>query len=481
MKDEDKESKVVGGARNRRVTALMLRATVAGALLLLSLLAWWLQRSEMPWNWLEIGRVELVALCVSKTDQWQVAACVGLYFGGFLYLGHLLKGEQAFWKNPRSMAVAFFAICAVVAYGREYPGSTSGNDFLVLLVGLTAGQAAGFWRLWERRDGRDDFAARAFLISFVLLVAGLSWLEMEAGSVEYQYRGRQRWQGLWDTPNVYGVLMAMGFVASVGLLLRAVGSGRGEPKVKCFLQAVRVSLCLVAMTMTGTGLIHSYSRGAWLGAACGLLLLVRHWLKRPANDRTASPVLVFTRNTFPYWLLIGASLWVMGFWTLRHTEMPLVRRVFTVANPYDFSWRNRVAVVPGSLQMIGERPLVGWGWGKPTAAYERVYKPAHLTEGAAVTLNDYLMLGMTLGIPGLWAFLFWLWMIFRRNDAEEGGFVAKAFSVTTICRAASLPGLIGMIFDGVLFRMAIAVPMFVLLELGSAGFGPRRVEPTERA
>jgi hypothetical protein len=141
-----------------------------------------------------------------------------------------------------------------------------------------------------------------------------------------------------------------------------------------------------------------------------------------------------------------------------------------VGNMNDFSWRNRVASWPGALEAISRKPLVGWGWGRPANVFEHGHKPVALSEGGAVTLNNYLMVGMMLGAPALIALVSWLWLGWRTEDVERptAGPPIEMEPVRRICQAALIPCAVGMGLDGVLFKAAVAVPMFILIELGAS-------------
>jgi O-antigen ligase len=163
----------------------------------------------------------------------------------------------------------------------------------------------------------------------------------------------------------------------------------------------------------GVGLVKSYSRGAWVGAAVGVAYLLLNaegrrknaeWGKaetgEPKAETARGPRLV--RRAVRRWLalaVICGSVAVLGFWSFGHTERAVARRAYSVVNGNDFSWRNRVAAWEGGLQMMSEKPWFGFGWNRPERVYSALYRPAKVDEGMAIQLNDFLMLGMTLGLP----------------------------------------------------------------------------------
>lgn len=435
--------------------------------LLGALLAYPASQHAAGWRWVETIRLEALAACQHRDTQWLAAVCAGIYFGGFLYLRQLLQNNPL-WKSPRSLLILAFAAWAAWVYARDYPASAARGDFLVVLTTLAAGQGIAFWMAWEARRARTLMVGAFVLGSLVIALAATGLLHPDAG-MAYQYRGVVRWKGLWDTPNTFGVLMAAGLVLAAGLAWKALVAVPAEQGRRT--RWLRVAVWVFCAAVTGTALLKSYSRGAWLGAGLGLGWLGWVWLRSATeNSASASPALRIVWACAPAWLLALAAAGVLAFWSLRHTESPLVRRAFTVGNVNDFSWRNRVATWPGALEAMSRKPLVGWGWGRPANVFERGHKPAALSEGGAVTLNNYLMVGMMLGAPALIALVSWLWLGWRADDVGKptAGSPIEMEPLRRICQAALIPCLIGMALDGVLFKAALAVPMFILLELGAS-------------
>jgi putative inorganic carbon (HCO3(-)) transporter len=140
----------------------------------------------------------------------------------------------------------------------------------------------------------------------------------------------------------------------------------------------------------------------------------------------------------------------------------------SVSNQNDFSWRNRVIAWEGALQMIAERPWLGLGWNQPEPFYEYYYSPSKLDETMAIQMNDYLILGATLGIPALFCFTMYLWLTLTRNRVsgiQDSGSASLDWLKTT-CLAGALVLAVGFWFDGGLFKLPTAATFWILLELG---------------
>jgi O-antigen ligase len=205
--------------------------------------------------------------------------------------------------------------------------------------------------------------------------------------------------------------MAVGLVLAGGLAVQSPKPihcgmrGGAKSKVQRLKFKLQVGFMLVAAGVMGFGMLKSYSRGAWFGAAVGLAYLgyqigkaenlkaeIRPGLLRWAGRRWVALAVIF------------ASIGLLAFWSFRHTDRAVARCAYSVANANDFSWRKRVAAYEGALQMLADKPWFGFGWNQPEQVYDRYYRAAKVDEGMAIQLNDYLTLGMTLGVPALVCF-----------------------------------------------------------------------------
>ncbi len=357
---------------------------------------------------------------------------------------------------------------------------------------------------------------QAILSILVFLLAASALWQPEYG-MDFQYRGQRRWTGPWDNPNLYGLLMGVGTVLAVGLFfsrLKAKDSSRPGAECPPFnyqLKTIHYAqglLLLAAAGLCAYGLVKSYSRGAWLGTACGLLYLAWQRITHPAHELQERPspsppggrgeragvrwVLLRHRlqalslscssNFSPVrslWLPLAvllASVLALSFWQFRHTENPLARRVFSVGNLNDFSWRNRVATWSGAVTMMKDRPWVGHGWGKAETVFREQYKPVRLEDAAALQMNDYLMLGISGGVLALLCLLGYLWLVLMRcaewgvrsgEPPDSVGLQPSDLSLqpSVIAAAGATVLLVGFWFDGGLFKLPTGAVFWLLVEL----------------
>ena len=150
-----------------------------------------------------------------------------------------------------------------------------------------------------------------------------------------------------------------------------------------------------------------------------------------------------------------------------------VRRAFSLGNINDFSWRNRVAAWEGASQMTLEKPLVGFGWNQPELFYNNLYSLPRIIESVTIHLNDYLMLGASIGIPALACFIIYIVLSLRPESAvlfvqckPISFFETSSVWLGATCRAAAVVLIVGFWFDGGLFNLPTASAFWILLELG---------------
>ena len=180
-------------------------------------------------------------------------------------------------------------------------------------------------------------------------------------------------------------------------------------------------------------------------------------------------------TSFPWlnknWLSLSAillSVVVLFFWHFRQTTWHPARRALSAVNAVDFSWRNRIAAWEGALQIrLSIRGLARLN--QPEPLYEHYYLPQKLTESAAIQMNDYLMLGATLGIPALFCFGMYLWLSLTTNSGARISNIGRwtlDFGLAASDVRGAIVLLVGFWFDGGLFKLATASTFWILLELG---------------
>ena len=438
---------------------------------------------------------EIVGFIRDPQTQWLILLCLCFYFTTLMLL-QPRQQKASFWRlNTRELLMIAVFVVAAFSYVVDYPVSTQSIQPLVLFASATLGKGAGVLAAFKRRklEGenrnnpehcRNNLAVLVELILVILLTLASIW-ETNAGR-GFGYDGNARCSGPWDNPNIFGLLMGTGIALVVGLLFQSLISKTKKQKVEVG-KYTAVILYLLAGILMARGLLHSYSRGAWLATGFGVTyLFIWSTVRSPQSMFSGHSCVSWLKNN---WFPLSAILFsvvALCIWHFRQTDWLPARRALSAINAVDFSWRNRVLAWMGDLQIMAEHPWLGAGWNQPDPMYEHYYLPPKLTESAAIQMNDYLMLGATLGIPALFCFGMYLWLsltkkaeignrksetkhlirpsgTFSPSDAEKG----SLDWMQTICCAGAIVLLVGFWFDGGLFKLPTAATFWILLELGS--------------
>ncbi len=450
----------------RELLLKVLKAGGAAFLLYLLLFAARLQGSSP--GVISSALRELTAILLDPGTQWMAFACLGIYFTAFLFFRW--RGSSGVWRaaNPDLWLASGLGIMAAF-YAFHYVPSAQA---LTLLAGAVLGKGMAFWAEFEFHHSKSNTQNWFGVWVVSILVIFLAWASVWRPSAghTFEYRSQARWSGPWDNPNIFGLLMGTGVVLALGIMAASFLMLSGKiGKWSCAL------LCLLAAILMGRGLLHSYSRGAWLGTACGLAYLVVYgfgaFLPREGSAMHAL-ISRFKKCWFPLSVVLLSAV-ILAFWHFRETNWHPAHRAFSAANAADFSWRNRVAAWEGALQITAEHPFFGTGWGQPEPLYEHYFMRPQLTERGAFEMNDYLMLAATVGIPALFCFGMYLWLSLK-DEAESGRRKAEIQEgdwLRTVCRAGAIVLLIGFWFDGGLFKLPAAATFWILLELGNVHQG----------
>ena len=454
---------------------------------------------------------EVSEVCSDPGTQWGVFICLGVYFVGFVWL-RVYQCRPVSWvetfeesdiagKNGPHSGTQTYNLCcntnfwlvcvmAMSAIHYAFHHSTS-TDSLVLLGGVGAGQWSAVLTSFKSDNEREPRWLEMFIVALLTgtLAAASVWM---ASGPFFEYRNQARWCGPWDNPNIFGMLMGTGVALAASQFIRSLtwcdevnrretsevigqeGEARNWKLSVC--RCTAAILCFFSTISMTRGLLHSYSRGAWLGAAFGLVYLIANLGFRSQNLQFKWPFgMVCVSRLKRSWIstiTIMICVFVLFFWHFRGTNWHAAQRAFATVNAADFSWRNRLAAWQGALQIVTEHPWLGAGWNQPKPLYEHYYLPSKLIESVAIEMNDYLMLGATLGIPALFCFGLYLWLNLVksakrkvRNDPRD----LELSWLQTTCHAGAIVLLVGFWFDGGLFKLPTAATFWLLLELGSVG------------
>jgi hypothetical protein len=407
-------------------------------------------------------------------NQWIIFLCLCTYSLWLLKLRHINTLPFFNPTNPPLWLACLLLINALVFVVKFAPST----EILIFASSVLLGQAAGCLRIWmsKAQFGADIVSVTVAILTGLLSIASVVKTDSDQS---FQYHNQSRWSGLWDNPNIFGLLMGTGVVLALGFLIENLKVlsviGYGNLKVRKY---VIVCLYFAATCFMVRALLHSYSRGAWIATLSGLVFVMFHMGKvlKSIQTRFSQGRLVGCRKSNLFALVVALfAAAIILFWHLQRTERHPVSRALSIVNVLDFSWRNRIIAWEGDLQVMCEHPLLGAGWTHPEMLYEYYYLPPKLTEGAAIQMNDCLMLGATLGVPALFCLAMYFWLrLTEESRLIRQGFNTLNFELCSldwslmVCRGGAIVLLLGFWFDGGLFKLPTAPIFWILLELGAS-------------
>src|ERR1035437_1142963 len=168
------------------------------------------------------GIFPLIAAVFKEGEtQWMSFLCLGIYFTAFFFINSRINSIFRLAHNPNFWLAGLLLINAII-YTFNYPSI----EALILLAGALLGQGALFLlneegRMQKPESGNNlEIANRkSAIVNFMVVLVGLlafsSWWHLDMSDNDYI---RLRWTGLWNNPNIYGMLMGAGVTLAVGLL-----------------------------------------------------------------------------------------------------------------------------------------------------------------------------------------------------------------------------------------------------------------------
>ncbi len=424
-----------------------------------------LSDSQLEWRHVQLQ---------SSGANWMVTAAIVWILAVLLFLNHIpvfRRWFQQLFPGKKSRAeipprddakhlpcLLVFIFLILLSHVLDAPQSAQGLRVRTLFGSMMFGQLA-LLTMKDARTGNFFRPKFIWMFSIGLAIAVLSQFSNQAA---FSYRGHARWTGLWQNPNTFGLMMAAGLLLALGQIM-AMDLNQKNAAGK------KIGLGLIAL-LTTIGLLESYSRGAWVGTVVGLiyfLYLSRDYLAR--RFPVFYPWIQRNRITLG---LVGVSVAALAWWGFHEVDWGAARRVVSVSNPNDFSWRNRVNSWIGGLQMMADKPLLGYGWREPDSVYAQFYRTTASGErDPSILFNDYIVLGLIFGMLALFSFLAYFCDYFSAAPIQQQTDTAE-FSLTSsavlqnVSRVMVVVMLIGFFFDGGLFKIGPAVTFWVLVEMG---------------
>jgi hypothetical protein len=419
---------------------------------------------------------DIISVLSDPDYQWIILSSVAINIAiCFLFRsGTNLKFLQSL--NIPCFLLALLLLAMLLIYVCQKLASA---EALYLVGGFGMGRAFALWAAHER-NGLSAIAYNTvdwlFLWLILILLCLASFNTLSPPGV--LYHGEQRWSGPWNSPDIFGLLMGSGVSLAITTCVTMAGLRFGKLRSDVVLGArlrecTIFVLCLIAVILTSRGLVHSYCRGAWFGTFCSLVYLI-------INDANISHrLLANLTGKYAFVGVIGISILTLGVWHVYWAEWSPLHRAFSSFNNNDFSWRNRIAVWEGDLQIMADSPWVGVRWERSKELYAYYYSEAKIADAASAQTNDYLVLGAALGVPAFMFFFAYLGVSLFPSNMRVGSGLGvqngcshlpqKRYWGNIVWRAGAIVLAIGLWFDRGLFKLPTAATFWILLELGREG------------
>jgi O-antigen polymerase len=381
---------------------------------------------EMPVNLLAWGGMSLLVLCGAAT-VW-------------------VRGEVRL--SPRLAAIAFAALLLTLPW-LWTPAGPMRESALLRLIGIWAAVLL-FWALLQARlDNRACAHLLTALWAMTLLQAVLGVIQLFMPSLAWSWMGylpaSADWRpyGIFQRGNLLGSFLATGIgLAMAGVLTASPPDGSNR---KCHL-AIWKMLSLVPLWAV---LLWAQGRTGVLG---GIVMLISLSLwgrrrNRPLTGLWICSVLGIT---------LGLLLPYTSVWPFRH-ELDLLH---TGSNS------ERLYLLAGTLQMIIEHPLSGWGLGSFEVTWPVMLQKTGQSNTALYTFthphNEVLYAWAEGGIVALLGMVIlagtWLWPHNRSDElAHSMPFATAPFSLL------ATPLILHMMTEYPMYQSALHLFMLVLL------------------
>ena len=292
-------------------------------------------------------------------------------------------------------------------------------------------------------------------VLLMLFAAGLS--QAVIGIWQFMFRGEgpehflvlgrfYRAYGTFEQPNPFGGFMNLTALLALGVLIGLLmywlqgGIATQDQKVSDRrLTFMRSLLLFVAASVVAAatllGLLFSWSRGAWMGFLAGLTIMVVSWPRR---------------LRYGVLLLMLAAVGFLFLYQSRLLPATVADRVSGFAadltfgdvrgvdiNDENYAVLERLAHWQAALDMAGDRPYLGIGFGNYGAAYAD-YRLLNWPDALGHAHNYYLNILAETGVLGLaaylllWAAIFWqTFRVLQREDWPLRGIALGLLGVWT--------------------------------------------------
>jgi O-antigen ligase len=302
------------------------------------------------------------------------------------------EGIKRFALTGPNLAIVGLVTLATVSFFLAAPAAGRGRDIALMDVLRLASGAVVFFAVMYKCGTRD----RSELLTSLVLGGGV--LAGAAAIFDYAVYGSFA-QAAMGNKQLLGafLLLLLPFCAIFAL--------NGEMGVR------RIVATVASVGLVG-GLLLTQNRASWLGALVGLAVVGLLSLRGSGFQLLRRPVLMVPA--------LAAIVVLGGVLASSQLGGDIAGRLATAHSDGDLTWRQQVG--SAAVKMIAEKPL---GWGNAGFAlngsrYSALVAPAAKVEAHGLTMqsmvhNEYLQIGVGLGLLGLALYLLVLGGFFVRG------------------------------------------------------------------
>jgi putative inorganic carbon (HCO3(-)) transporter len=365
-----------------------------------------------------LGALESVLLGGTSFDSGQLLLVLAL---GAWLVRACVRRQLVFPRAARALLVPWSILIGAATLSLlEAPSLAAGLKEMAKWIQLALIACLAVDAATDQRAGR----LRVGWVVTAVLLAGVSQALVGIwqfglrghGPEHFEILGRfYRAYGTFEQPNPYAGFLGLSLPLALGVVIGQLAAGPLTPRsLLRGLVRIRTLLALGAAFLIAAALVMSWSRGAWLGAAAGLLGMLAFLPRRRGLGLLLVVVLVLAG-----WIALRGGFVpgaiaerLTGF--AEYTQFQDARGADVT--PENYAVLERMAHWQAALSMADEHPWLGVGFGNYEAAYGD-YALLNWPYPLGHAHNYYLNILAEVGIIGLGAYLaFWgvvVWMNLR--------------------------------------------------------------------
>ena len=189
----------------------------------------------------------------------------------------------------------------------------------------------------------------------------------------FVFKGNERWQGKWGTPNLAAAVLGPIVLLGLGY---GVWLTRVQTRHLLLRRVAVVGLCFCAVAVMFL-LARTYSRGGWLAFGVGLGLMVALMKQHRSMLGTGAAVFILIVAFLPAGMQRAVSVSAIG---------------------EDPSISHRLLVWRGALEMIADHPIYGVSAGQFGQVFQTYYQEPWHKDEYITAISDYLTLAAEHGV-----------------------------------------------------------------------------------